>query len=187
MFRLCHKFRGSSPYTLYKASSPFTFFAAKFMHFATKNYFARGLMKKILTAGGVVMRKNNGTIEIALIKDSYGRWTFPKGHIESGEAQRAAALREVREEMGCKNLKIIRYLGKTNFLSREGGGKEEKRKIAHYYLMELAAGEKCHPQLEEGIMEIKWFVPDEALEKNDYANNIPILKKATREIKKITL
>lgn len=142
-------------------------------------------MKKVLTAGGAVFRKNNGKIEIAFIKDSYGRWAFPKGHIEKGESQRAAALREVREEMGCKNLKVLGYLGEVNYWSREGG-EERKRKVAHYYLMELAPGEKCSPQLEEGITAIKWFAPHKALETSDYANNIPILKRALYEIKKIT-
>lgn len=33
-----------------------------------------------------------------LILDLYGRWTFPKGHLEKGESWTDAAVREVREE-----------------------------------------------------------------------------------------
>lgn len=35
-----------------------------------------------------------------LILDVYGRWTFPKGHLEAGESWSEAAVREVREETG---------------------------------------------------------------------------------------
>lgn len=140
-------------------------------------------MKKILTAGGVVIRKKDGIIEVVLIKDSYGRWAFPKGHIEKGEGQRKAALREVQEEIGCKNPKIIKYLGEIGYWSREGDGGTRIRKAAHYYLMELSAEEECVPQKEEGITEIIWVRPEKALKMSEYRNNDSILKKAIDIIK----
>lgn len=38
------------------------------------------------------------------------RWTFPKGHIESGESLPAAALREASEEAGVKGTADTRSL-----------------------------------------------------------------------------
>lgn len=32
--------------------------------------------------------------------DFHGNWGFPKGHIEEGESEEEAALREIREEVG---------------------------------------------------------------------------------------
>jgi hypothetical protein len=49
-----------------------------------------------LSAGGVICRRTNGGIEALLIKDSYGNWGFPKGHVEPGETLEGAALRECR-------------------------------------------------------------------------------------------
>ena len=37
-------------------------------------------------AGGVVLRRIRGTIHALLIRDSYGNWGLPKGHLEPGEA-----------------------------------------------------------------------------------------------------
>ena len=48
------------------------------------------------SAGGVVFRGG----EVLLIRDTYGRWSFPKGHVEAGETDEKAAEREVFEETG---------------------------------------------------------------------------------------
>jgi ADP-ribose pyrophosphatase YjhB (NUDIX family) len=73
------------------------------------------------TAGGVVFRNSStkpGEIEILLIQDSKGRWTIPKGHIEEGEKSSATAEREIREETGLQEMKILNWLGKINFRYR---------------------------------------------------------------------
>ncbi len=63
----------------------------------------------------------DGTIEIALLQDLKTRWSLPKGHIESGETPRQAALREVSEETNLKHLKIISQLDKIHFFYRLNG------------------------------------------------------------------
>ena len=37
------------------------------------------------SAGGVVMHAGDDEPRYLLIRDSYGNWGFPKGHLESGE------------------------------------------------------------------------------------------------------
>src|SRR5258708_27722469 len=74
------------------------------------------------TAGGVVFRHADGKlsdVEILLIADSKGRWTIPKGHIEEGETARQTAEREVREETGLQEMKVLDWLGKINFPTAE--------------------------------------------------------------------
>jgi 8-oxo-dGTP pyrophosphatase MutT (NUDIX family) len=52
----------------------------------------------VLTAGCVVYRRDGaGAPLVLLIYDKYGRWTLPKGHLEPGETEQAAAVREVFE------------------------------------------------------------------------------------------
>ena len=61
------------------------------------------------TAGGVVWRRNDKTneIEILFIQDAKNRWTIPKGHIEPGENARQTAEREIMEETGLKEVKVM--------------------------------------------------------------------------------
>jgi 8-oxo-dGTP pyrophosphatase MutT (NUDIX family) len=49
------------------------------------------------SAGGVVVRRDGSHALYLLIRDSYGNWGFPKGHVESGERPEDAAVREVQE------------------------------------------------------------------------------------------
>ncbi len=48
-------------------------------------------------AGGVVFGPGG---RVLLLKHVSGHWVFPKGHVEPGETQLQAALREVEEEAG---------------------------------------------------------------------------------------
>ncbi len=60
---------------------------------------------KQFSAGGIVIKRSNGT-KVLLIKDRFGKWTWPKGHIEKGETSEDAALREITEETGLRNVSI---------------------------------------------------------------------------------
>src|SRR3990167_4391049 len=72
------------------------------------------------TAGGIVFRRNPKTkdTEILLIQDAKNRWTIPKGHIEEGESPKQTAEREMREEVGLKEMRVGDWLGKVNFRYR---------------------------------------------------------------------
>lgn len=63
------------------------------------------------SAGGLVIQA--GKIAMIQVKNLEGRilWTFPKGHVESGESDASAALREVNEETGWQ----CEILGSTQF------------------------------------------------------------------------
>ena len=44
------------------------------------------------SAGGVVARRIGDSVNFLLIKDPYGNWGLPKGHLESGESSEEACL-----------------------------------------------------------------------------------------------
>ena len=57
-------------------------------------------MEREKSSGMVVYRTVNGSREFLLLERKEGFLDFPKGHIEAGETEEIAAIREVREETG---------------------------------------------------------------------------------------
>lgn len=54
------------------------------------------------SAGAVVYTEIDGERHYVIIRSREGIGGFPKGHLEKGETERQAALREVREETGLE-------------------------------------------------------------------------------------
>ncbi len=118
------------------------------------------------TAGGVIFRRNpKNQVEILLIQDAKNRWTIPKGHIEEGESARDTAEREIREETGLQEMKVLNWLGKINF---------RYRRMSSLVLMTTeiflvkALGKSDQLQAEDWMNGIKWFPAPEALDKIEY-------------------
>lgn len=150
-------------------------------------FWRKGRVKKIkmeFAAGGIIFRKKKNKIQIAFILDPYGKWAFAKGHLHKNESLEEAARREVEEETGLKNLKIIRKLGKMDFWFRRQSG-TLVHKFVHYFLMQAPASAKFVPQVEEKIFKAKWVDLEKALDFCGYKNTKPLLKKAILMIKKL--
>ena len=61
---------------------------------------------------GIVLFNTKGQVFVGQRLDTYqDAWQFPQGGIDEGEAPQGAALRELKEEIGTKNVEI---LGETN-------------------------------------------------------------------------
>ena len=58
------------------------------------------------SCGAVVFTIINNKIKYLLIRNLYGIYGFPKGHIEKDETEKETALREVKEEVGI-NITLI--------------------------------------------------------------------------------
>ena len=122
-----------------------------------------------LSAGGVIYRRRPGDgLQLLIIKDSYGNWGFPKGHIEEGESPPEGALRECREETGLQELRVVEHLGATDWYFRASG--ELVHKFCDHFLVEAGPTEKAKPQVKEGIQACEWLTPDEALSRITYSN-----------------
>lgn len=87
-------------------------------------------MKKKESAGIIILRKENSTYKVLLL-NSYNFWDFPKGGIEKGENKLEAAIREVKEETGIKDLNF--NWGKT-YYSTDPFGKNKK--VVFYFVAE---------------------------------------------------
>jgi 8-oxo-dGTP pyrophosphatase MutT (NUDIX family) len=129
-----------------------------------------------LSAGGVICRRTNGGIEALLIKDSYGNWGFPKGHVEPGETLEGAALRECREETGLERLEVAGAVATTDWYFRVGGTLVHK--YCDYFLLMADPSEQAVPQIAEGISECAWMSPAEAVARVTYFNARQLLERA---------
>lgn len=120
------------------------------------------------TAGGIVFRyspKDKQTVEILLIQDSKGRWTIPKGHIEEKETPRQAAEREIREETGLAEMKVLNWLGKINFRYRRANSLVLM--TTEIFLVK-AVGNTNKVRPEKWMTSLAWLPANEALEKIEY-------------------
>lgn len=141
--------------------------------------------KDEFSAGGIIFRKNlEGQIQYLLIKDGYGRWTWPKGRIEKDEDPKRAAIREVSEETGLKKIKIVGQLPKNRYIFR----KEDFLvfKTVWLYLIQADSKEKVSSQKEE-ILEAKWFTPNQVSEILAYKGTDKIFKKALKLVKNLKI
>ena len=62
----------------------------------------------VVAAGAVVMRRRKGVGQVLLVhRPKYDDWAFPKGKLDPGETARTAAVREVLEETGLLNHRLM--------------------------------------------------------------------------------
>lgn len=113
----------------------------------------RAFFKKftvIQAAGGLVQNEKQ---EILLIFRR-GNWDLPKGKLDEGEKLEDCAVREVEEETGLKNIKLIAPLTITYHTYHEGARFILKQ--SHWYSMTTNGNHVLVPQIIEQITEVKW-------------------------------
>lgn len=119
------------------------------------------------TSGGIVFRRNAKTnkLEILLIQDAKNRWTIPKGHVEEGEEPKDTAAREIQEETGLQEMKVMNWLGKVNFRYRRSH--TLVLMTMHIYLVQ-GRGDTDKLQGEDWLTDIKWLEANDAVDKIAY-------------------
>ena len=135
------------------------------------------------TAGGIVFRRNKNKaneVEILLIQDAKNRWTIPKGHIEEGETAKVTAQREIGEETGIKEVKILGWLGKINFRYRRQSSLVLM--TTEIFLVE-ATGDTDKLAPEDWMNGIEWLPVNEALEKIEYEDIGKLILLALKRIR----
>ncbi len=112
--------------------------------------FLRKKIKVVEAAGGLVY---NSKREILFIRRNK-KWDLPKGKIEKGETHREAAIREVIEETGVKDLEIRDFLNTTYHVFTRNG--KFRLKITYWYEMFSDYNGPLIPEPEEGIKKVRW-------------------------------
>lgn len=109
----------------------------------------------VYAAGGVVRKENN-----ILFIFKRGRWDLPKGKIEKDESPENAAIREVEEECGIHNFKIVNNLPSSYHIYKSPYTKSSEEwilKKTYWYEMEYQGIESLKPQKDENIEKVEWI------------------------------
>jgi ADP-ribose pyrophosphatase YjhB (NUDIX family) len=126
-------------------------------------------LKKLpnVIAGGGKVYNDKGKV---LFIYRNNKWDLPKGKAEKNETIEDTAIREVEEETGVKELKIIKPLETTYHIFKRNG--RYKIKITYWFEMKTSYNGKLKAEETEGITKVAWLGGPEiekALE-NSYAN-----------------
>lgn len=111
-------------------------------------------VKERSVAGGVVVRKDGDKIWILLLKvGNFDHYDLPKGGVQPGESIQDASKREIKEESGISDLKLIGEIGITERLTFE----KDFWSICHYFLFMTNQIEGSQELQDGEDYSVKWF------------------------------
>lgn len=138
-------------------------------------------------AGLLIYRKNLNLIEYLLLQASYEpfHWTPPKGHVDAGEDEWTAAVREVREEAGIDVAsalevhKDFKYEMHYTAISKKHGN--ANKKVTYWLAKTLDPELKI--TLSDEHMDWKWNEMSKAIELAKFAEMKKMLEAADTYLK----
>jgi 8-oxo-dGTP pyrophosphatase MutT (NUDIX family) len=130
-----------------------------------------------VSAGGVVYRRDEGSIELALAARRTRRgelaWGLAKGAIEAGESEEQAAVREVLEETGLE-VEVESDLGDIRYFYVWEGVRVRKR--VHFFLMRATGGDVANHDAE--MEDVRWFPIPTAIKRAAYKGEREVIERA---------
>lgn len=132
------------------------------------------------TAGGIIFRRKNNKIEFLLIQDAKNRWTIPKGHIEPGEIPKDTTQREITEETGLQEMKVMNWLGKIHFRYRRT---DSLVLMTTEIFLVQALGDTDNLKPEDWMNDVKWLESNDALDKIEYEDIGKLMLIALKKIR----
>jgi len=141
-------------------------------------------MPKEISAGAVIFRRDNDEISYLLLHYQSGHWGFPKGHIEEGESEEETIKREIKEETGIEDIKIIegfkeqiKYVFRRTYSLKE---KDKKHAPWVFKIVDFRLAETKTKKVKISFEHIgyKWLPYEQAFEQLTFKNAREILKKA---------
>jgi len=152
---------------------------AEAIHFQEKYYKTKieALYEK--SAGAVVYTVIDNTVKFLLIKSQNGDIGFPKGHIEQGEDEKSAALREIYEETSITARLFEGFKEQIEYVMPSG-----KTKRVVYFVAEY---ENQAPSHNEGFENNEYMLLDytEALSALSFDNAKEVLDRANKYINEL--
>ncbi len=135
------------------------------------------IMIKEKSCGAVVYTVADGEIKYLLVQMLGGHFSFPKGHVESGESEVQTALREIKEETDL-DVSLDTVFRRTVVYSPYAGCEKE----VVYFVAYAKSRETVCQQSE--IRSALWLLYDDAIDRVTFDNDKRILNEANEYLKK---
>lgn len=127
------------------------------------------------SAGVVLYRDTPSGKRLFLLLD-YGRhWDYPKGHVEHGEDDTAAALRELEEETGIREVKLVPgFSHEIVYYFRTPRGRLVRKSVIFF----LASTPIADVRLSEEHVGCDWLNPEDTESRLKYPTARRVLRAA---------
>jgi len=134
------------------------------------------------SAGAVLFNDTGGIRKFLLLKYPAGHWDFPKGNMEKGESEGQTVLREVNEETGLDDVKLIDgFRRKIEYFYRR-----ERKSVHKEVVFLLAETKKEEVRLSFEHQAYGWYSLQEALKNVTYNNSRRTLLQAEKYLEETT-
>lgn len=140
-----------------------------------------------VSAGCVLAYRSSFGVRYLLLRYPHGHWDFVKGHIEKGENEREALLREIEEETGIpmSALSVVPGFRKDIFYSYRAKGSEYEKRVnagkrgifvfkrVIYFLVETT---QSSVSISHEHIDSEWLSYEQALDRLTFSRAKEILK-----------
>ncbi len=108
-----------------------------------------------------------------------GHWSLPKGHIEPGESEEEAALRETREETGISDIKLVSGFRTVSRYSFSRRGVPVEKEVVYF----LGGTGQTEVRLSKEHVDWRWADYEGALSTLTYPDTREVLRQAEEWLK----
>ena len=112
-----------------------------------------------ISAGAILYRDTRGRREYLLLKSRPGDWEFPKGGVENGEELQQTAIREVKEEAGITDFRLVDGFREEYDYVFEANG-DRIHKTVHLF---IAKSFEASAELSREHRDLQWRDYDQAI------------------------
>ena len=118
-------------------------------------------MKKTFTAGGIVLNKDG---LVLVVSQNGNSWSLPKGHIDEGEDKLQAAIREIYEESGISELKLIKEFDSYERYRIGLDGGEDKSELKVIFMFLFKTNQEVLKPIDPANPEAVWVKKEKVAE-----------------------
>lgn len=111
------------------------------------------------SAGAILFRDTRGEREYLLLKSRPGDWEFPKGGVEGEEELQQTAIREIAEEAGIEDFRLVDGFRREYDYVFEAGG-DTIHKTVHLF---IARSFESNAELSAEHRDLQWRDYEQAL------------------------
>jgi 8-oxo-dGTP pyrophosphatase MutT (NUDIX family) len=134
-----------------------------------------------VSAGAILFRDTRGRREYLLLKSRPGDWEFPKGGVEGDEELQQTAIREIGEEAGIDDFRLVDGFRKEYDYVFEAGGKTI-HKTVHLF---IARSFEASAELSSEHRDLQWRDYEQAINTITQDGPRDILEEAHRYLNEL--